>query len=36
MVIISEGIFGYNFVDDMFIEKELNDMLESRIELIYN
>ena len=36
VVITSEGIFGYNLADDMLTEKELNDTLESRIELIHN
>ena len=35
VVITRDGIFGYNLVDNMLTEKELNDTLESRVELIH-
>ena len=35
-MITHEGIFSYNIVDDAISEKELDDCLESRIEVIFN
>lgn len=36
IMITNEGIFSYNIVDDAISEKELDDCLESRIEVIIN
>ena len=36
IMITHEGIFSYNIVDDAISEKELDDCLESRIEVIIN
>ena len=36
IMITNEGIFSYNIADDAISEKELDDCLESRIEVIIN
>ncbi len=36
VLITNEGVFGYNLVDNLLTEVELDDCFESRIELILN